>query len=96
MANCSVVFEATKIMNAKQVAISKEKEQHKLIEEEGRKQTTIEAFKRWVDAGKPLNISTGKPNLPKGDSISIVKYLLPKFGPTEVASKYNSGVKSIA
>ena len=64
MANCSVVLEATKRMNAKQAAISKEKEEHKLIEEEARKQTAIEAFKRWVDAGKPLNISMGKANEP--------------------------------
>ena len=96
MANCSVVLEATKRMNDRQAAISNEKEQHKLIEEDARKQTAIEAFKRWVDTGKPLNISTGKPNLPKGDSIAIVKYLLPKFGPMEAASRYNSGVKSIA
>ena len=32
------------------------KEEYKLIKEDMRKQTAIEAFKRWVDAGKKLNI----------------------------------------
>ena len=36
VANCSVVLEATRRMNEKQAAISKEKEQHKLIKEEAR------------------------------------------------------------
>ena len=96
VANCSVVLEVTKQMNEKQAAISKEKEQHKLMEEDARKQTAIEAFKKWVDAGKSLNISTGKPLIPKGDFIAMFKYLFPKFGPKESASRYNSRVKSIA
>jgi len=92
VANCSVVLEARRRMNNKQAAMSKEKEQHKLIEEDTKNKTAIEAFTKWVDAGKPLNTSTGKPLLPKGDSIA---YLLPKFGPKELASRYNRGVKSI-
>ena len=41
VAYCSVVLEDTKRMNDKQEVVSKEKEQHKLIEGDGRKQTGI-------------------------------------------------------
>ena len=57
---------------------------------------TIEAYKWWVESGKPVNPKTNKPNLNKSDVIFIVKLLLQTFGPTEKAYSFNSDVKAIS
>ena len=88
VADCRVLLEAEKRMNAIEKATKKKKEQKKKDDAQSDESLAIYHYNKWVVEGKIYE--EGKPKLMKEPSILIVKVLLPRYDPEKKLADFKS------